>query len=264
MTEIDYVRANPAGNVTALVLSEIPGTQRVKVGRHLMDVVDPTIEQVGFIEDSGGETLPHLHMMGGEFCGNAARSFGLYLAKAHGKHGQTVERVRVSGAKEALDVFVDVDASRARLSLTPAREIREFDVEGKHLLVELEGIHHLIVTDRKEDRAFVDRALSELMHDKKSEAYGVLFLDLKKCEMTPYVYVVAAQTLYREGSCGSGSFAVASAYRKALDLDAHVVRLAQPAGVIELSVTQDARGESVPSIGGVVEMREIQHVVLAQ
>ncbi|MDD7592933.1 MAG: hypothetical protein PUJ57_01620 [Peptoniphilaceae bacterium] len=259
--KIRYLRVNPAGNITAFVLSDVASDERVRVGRFLM-ALDPTIEQVGFVLHDDDGAIASLAMMGGEFCGNATRSFGLYVAMSERKSGTTTERVRVSGTTRPLDVLVNVEASRARVSLPPALEVKSVSFEGEHVLVVLEGICHLIVTDRLEDPDFVRRALAFLPSVVSSEAYGVLFLDLERLQMAPYVYVVSADTLYREGSCGSGSFAVATAYLEALDLGEKTVLLEQPSGAIELSAFHQEGGALVPAIGGVVEMSAPQDVLM--
>ena len=76
------VMADPAGNRTAIVRSGVPKAERERVAAAIM--ADPSLraEQVGFeSRPLYGKSLGRLEMAGGEFCGNAARSFGYMLCR---------------------------------------------------------------------------------------------------------------------------------------------------------------------------------------
>ena len=64
---------DPAGNVTAIVCSDVPAAERARVAAQILRLPELGIEQVAFLTAprSGGEI--RLEMMGGEFCGNALR-----------------------------------------------------------------------------------------------------------------------------------------------------------------------------------------------
>ena len=70
---------DPAGNVTAIVCSDVPAAERARVAAQILRLPELGIEQVAFLTAprSGGEI--RLEMMGGEFCGNALRCVGKYL-----------------------------------------------------------------------------------------------------------------------------------------------------------------------------------------
>ena len=70
---------DPAGNVTAIVLSDVPAAERARAAARLLRLPELHIEQVAFLTAPrcGGEI--RLEMMGGEFCGNALRCVGKYL-----------------------------------------------------------------------------------------------------------------------------------------------------------------------------------------
>ena len=70
--------ADPAGNITAMVQSPIAPGDRVRVAKAILAL--GRAEQVGFLTEPilGGDC--RLEMMGGEFCGNAARSLGYLTA----------------------------------------------------------------------------------------------------------------------------------------------------------------------------------------
>lgn len=97
---IRYIPADPAGNLTAIVLSPVAAQDRAKIAAEMMARCSEGFEQVGFADETSltGD-LPTLCMMGGEFCGNATRAFACYAAKVRGR-GETRLAVSVSGARE--------------------------------------------------------------------------------------------------------------------------------------------------------------------
>ena len=83
---IRYIPADPAGNLTAIVLSPVAAQDRAKIAAEMMARCPEGFEQVGFADETSltGD-LPTLCMMGGEFCGNATRAFACYVAKVRGR-----------------------------------------------------------------------------------------------------------------------------------------------------------------------------------
>ena len=107
---IRYIPADPAGNLTGLVLTHVSQEVRPALAARLMAVCPEGFEQIAFIdEDSLTGPLPRMEMMGGEFCGNASRAFGWYAAQRRGR-GETALCVSVSGA--AAPVRVQLDPAR--------------------------------------------------------------------------------------------------------------------------------------------------------
>ncbi|HAI20324.1 MAG TPA: hypothetical protein DCM14_00215 [Clostridiales bacterium UBA8153] len=93
--KLRFVKMSPAGNTTVFVLDPVPLPEQVNIALALMDPAVLGGEQVGFVTlcPAGGppgtglgqdgpspEIAALLRMMGGEFCGNAARALGAYLA----------------------------------------------------------------------------------------------------------------------------------------------------------------------------------------
>ena len=78
--EVKLRVADPAGNITIFVTSPVERNLYAKVANELLAIKEFRGEQVGFIErhEDGSS---HMEMMGGEFCGNATRSFGYLLGK---------------------------------------------------------------------------------------------------------------------------------------------------------------------------------------
>lgn len=251
---ITYQRMDPAGNITAFVFTPTPVNERVAIGRALMEQIDQSVEQVGFITmNDRGEPL-RLDMMGGEFCGNASRALGLLQAIAKKRDGKVIEEVHVSGVSHPLTVHVDTKGAYAKIALPKPDALFSVLLEGRsYTAVQLPGILHVLIPDREEDEDFVHRALSYLEKHYPAEAYGLLFVQESRKSMVPYVYVTEAETLYREGSCGSGSYAVGVARKDTWHLHEKPVLLQQPRGVIELSLEKIGAEEEV-MIGGKVGM----------
>ena len=83
--KLNIARADPAGNITLLVLSPVEKPARAETAARLMGMPQFQAEQVGFRcpPQAGGDG--RLEMMGGEFCGNATRAFGMLLAREIGR-----------------------------------------------------------------------------------------------------------------------------------------------------------------------------------
>ncbi len=80
--ELDFIKMNPCGNTTVLIRTSLPRARYGSIAAQIMQSTCLCAEQVGFIEPPQQEgALARLHMMGGEFCGNASRSFAAWLAK---------------------------------------------------------------------------------------------------------------------------------------------------------------------------------------
>ncbi|MCL2271001.1 MAG: hypothetical protein FWC24_06635, partial [Treponema sp.] len=96
--EIEIARADPAGNITVFVLSRLGSAERARAAKALLADPDLKAEQVGFVTAPAvKEGIWRLEMAGGEFCGNASRSFGLLVAAECGLTGKHVLSVEISG-----------------------------------------------------------------------------------------------------------------------------------------------------------------------
>ena len=116
---VRYIPADPAGNLTAIVLSPVAPQARAAVAARMMARCPEGFEQVGFAEaDSLTGEFPRLCMMGGEFCGNAARAFACYAAGVRGR-GETRLSVAISGARNP--VPVEIAAAPMRRCPCPVR-----------------------------------------------------------------------------------------------------------------------------------------------
>ena len=196
--KLNTLRANPAGNITLFVLDPVPPGDRAGLAARLMALPGTDTEQVGYVCPPVMGGAGRLEMAGGEFCGNAARAFGMLTAQRLG--GASQVRVEVSGCEGPVTVEVDWSNRTARAEMPLPRSVRRME-SHPGILVDLGGIAHLVVET-----------------------------------MTPLVKVPAADTLVWEGSCGSGSLAAAVAQSR--DDGPFVRKYVQPAGTVEASVTR--------------------------
>lgn len=255
----NYFRANPCGNITGFVVAPVYPGYRKAYTDCIIEQIDKDVEQVGFISPAYEGAPLRMDMMGGEFCANATRAYGLYSAGFYDTDGLVDIEVYVSGHEGTTDVIADVKNQKAYVALDAPLDKKSVEIDGKdYTLIKLHGISHLIV-EEKEDKEFVDKALEILKKDYKDEAYGVLFFDKEKLEMIPYVYVEGSETLFREGSCGSGTVAVVDYLEddvEKLDED-YKISIKNPAGELEVFVYEFEDGKKL-CVGGKVELSEVE------
>ncbi len=88
--KLDIIVAYPAGNITIFVITPVSRILYQNVAEKLLSIERYHAEQVAFImpspEKKGSDG--RIEMAGLEFCGNAARSFGLIIAKQQLLRGQ--------------------------------------------------------------------------------------------------------------------------------------------------------------------------------
>lgn len=255
----NYFRANPCGNITGFVVAPVYPGYRKAYTDCIIEQIDKDVEQVGFISPAYEGAPLRMDMMGGEFCANATRAYGLYSAGFYDTDGLVDIEVYVSGHQGTTDVIADVKNQKAYVALDAPIGRENLTIAGKDCtLIKLHGISHLVV-EAEEDREFVDKALEVLKKDYKDDAYGVLFFNKEKLEMIPYVYVEGSETLFREGSCGSGTVAVVNYLESDIDkLDEdYKIAIKNPAGELEVFVYEFEDGKKF-CVGGKVELSEVE------
>lgn len=254
-----YFRANPCGNITGFVVAPVYPGYRKAYTDCIIEQIDKDVEQVGFISPAYEGAPLRMDMMGGEFCANATRAYGLYSAGFYDTDGLVDIEVYVSGHQGTTDVIADVKNQKAYVALDAPIGRENLTIAGKDCtLIKLHGISHLVV-EGEEDRDFVDKALEVLKKDYKDEAYGVLFFNKEMLEMIPYVYVEGSDTLFRESSCGSGTVAVVNYLEGDIDkLDEdYKIAINNPAGELEVFVYGFEDGKKF-CVGGKVELSEVE------
>ena len=259
--------ADPAGNITVFVLDPVGSSaERIALARAILAKKSSggrSPEQVGFVIPPGASmtgsdpVLWRLEMMGGEFCGNAARSFGLYVARKEGLKGKVNVLVSVSGMDEPVRVDVDITDSRAAAEMPKPIIVEALDYEGRSLpVIVFEGITHVIAPDLEADRD-VFFAIKTMIEKKfSSPATGVMFYNTASRFMRPAVYVQSTDTLVFESSCGSGSAALGVWLSREQREGSFSCAATQPGGVIETELTKRAGEISCISIGGKVRLDE--------
>ncbi len=255
----NYFRANPCGNITGFVVAPVYPGYRKAYTDCIIEQIDKDVEQVGFISPAYEGAPLRMDMMGGEFCANATRAYGLYSAGFYDTDGLVDIEVYVSGHQGTTDVIADVKNQKAYVALDAPIGRENLTIAGKDCtLIKLHGISHLVV-EAEEDRDFVDKALEVLKKDYKDDAYGVLFFNKEKLEMIPYVYVEGSETLFREGSCGSGTVAVVNYLESDIDkLDEdYKIAIKNPGGELEVFVYEFEDGKKF-CVGGKVEISEVE------
>ena len=255
---IRYIPADPAGNLTAIVLSPVEPQARAEVAARMMARCPEGFEQVGFAEeDSLTGEFPRLCMMGGEFCGNAARAFACYAAGVRGR-GETRLSVAISGAKNPVPVEIDLSSCRAYAQMPLPYALETLDVDGREIpLVRMEGIDHALMLNAAPSPALAERVLAVM---PKQDAQGVLFV--QEDRMTPLVYVAATDTRVWESSCGSGTVALAWYLARNLADGAHAFAFDEPGGRLEARVAMQMGQAVWIEMGGPVKLGEIREIEL--
>ena len=190
---LDYLIADPAGNITILVTSPVNRTDYQQTARLLLER-HPEAEQVGFIlspQTCAGTApdaaeyneeqkkaqeaaaaaakagLPRMEMCGLEFCGNASRAFGYYAALQQDPPLKEID-VCVSGCDDPLHVWIDADKDFDRIGMPVPEGIDEIRIPLKDgvgdvcgitddaiqgRLVHMDGISHLVITSVPSEKA---------------------------------------------------------------------------------------------------------------
>jgi diaminopimelate epimerase len=267
--EHEIVIADPAGNITVFVLGPVENPENhAALSRAIL--ADPLLkaEQAGFVfppETEGG--LWRLEMMGGEFCGNAARSFGLFVARERGLKGKVSIPVSVSGMERPVTVNLDAESGWAEAEIPRPLALESLEYSGTRLpVVVFDGITHLIApaftpseTTFKKIRDSLEKKYASLPSGGRiPAALGVLFYDAGSRFMTPAVYVRATDTLVFESSCGSGSAALGVWESRDLPDGECRISAAQPGGVIEVKVRKTRGHVDSVRVGGMVTLSRLK------
>ncbi len=233
--KLKYILMDPTGNRTILVDTPVPEDEHPAVAAKLMEK-ESAAEQVGFLSFSGNREYS-LRMAGGEFCGNAAMSAAVYRGMLTGqKTGEIV--VKVSGAPEPVRVKISARDDGSWQGIVEMPRPRSIEIirfpEGPALpVVSFSGISHVILEQKLPERE-AERFAKSWCGYLKADALGLMFLDKEQGRLSPLVYVPAADTLFWESSCGSGTSAVGAWLAKGSGKPVKIP-LQQPGGILEIS-----------------------------
>lgn len=155
MRPVTFYKLSPGGNTTILVTrQESDPVKRAAIATELMDPLHLGAEQVGFVTQDA--TIPRLEMMGGEFCGNAARSFAALLA--YEGHSGLIRRsgayegcIAASGVSTHLNIRVRTDGHtyNAAVEIPVNEDTRVDSIQPGMDVVQLEGITHILLDVHK-------------------------------------------------------------------------------------------------------------------
>lgn len=236
---IHYVLMNPTGNMTILVETEIPEKMQANVAAKLMRQ-EPTAEQVGFLSQSKDNAIS-IRMAGGEFCGNAAMSAAVYHGMIKGVSQETVS-VSFSGTDHPVmvKIFSEQDGNWTGIVDMPhPYSIQEipFSCGKSYPVVQFEGIAHIIL---EEDLpcSSAEKMAVKWCEELGVKALGLMFLNRHDQYLTPLVYVPAADTLFWESTCASGTTAIGSWLAKTTGSEISL-KLKQPGGILEIHAQPD-------------------------
>lgn len=249
---------NPAGNVTAIVLSEIGPDRRAALAERLLMLPELGVEQVAFLVPPrfGGEI--RLEMMGGEFCGNALRCAGYFKALCRGERRKCCVMAEISGAPGVLPVMVDVAQNAVSTTMPLPQSMERLDwPEVTAHRVSFDGITHYVIDCAEPDDTFVRRAIQDAAD---TPAVGAIFLNRATGAIRPVVYVRQTGTCVAETSCASGSTATAVVLATSLHDGITEIGIGQPGGDLEVGVRKEAGRVTGLSIGGPIHLERIMEL----
>lgn len=255
---IRYVSADPAGNLTALTLTQVKPEERAAVAARMMARCPEKFEQVGFIDEHAADAaLPRLYMMGGEFCGNAARAFAYWAARQRGNRERALN-ISISGASGPVAVEIDAAHGKAYAQMPIPIGVEEVRAMGRTVpVIHMEGIDHALMLGCAPSPKLAEEVLNAM---PAQDAQGVLFI--QGTRMTPLVYVAATGTRVWESSCGSGTVALAWYLAQKLADGEHGFGFDEPGGRLEARVTMHM-GKAVRVVmGGNVSLGEEKEIEL--
>jgi diaminopimelate epimerase len=270
--EITFAKMNPTENMTILVESSLPREQYGPIAARLMAYGSLFAEQVGYIEKPALKgARSRLHMMGGEFCGNATMSTAALIAFDDGVKGGEIVTVplEVSGAEGLLRCEVCPSAGEEKtaavsLGMPPALgvEKRVFQYDGASFethMVLTEGITHLLIdTGLDKQRpwhSIAEGAIIQWNETLKADALGIMLFEPTGdgYRIEPLVYVEGSKSLTWERGCGSGTAAMGAylAWKSKSPIGANID---QPGGRIRVEADYGDNGVGKITIRGIVKL----------
>ena len=192
--EIHYVKADPSGNTTILVLDAVPKQEHASLAARLLQPECVGAEQVGFLTWPDKEADVRLDMMGGEFCGNASRSAAAYycpgldriMASTYSCSGcnKILKAVVVRDEGELYDASIEVPLPR-KMDIV---SLADNDITYRFYQIELPGIMHFVhftPSIKTIDKNALWRAVYQYASTRHYEAFGMNLVDRKTLTMIP-------------------------------------------------------------------------------
>ncbi len=190
---------SPGGNITALVETE--GELDFSGVANEIIKNNPKVEQVGFVMPSQQDGCDfHVQMMGGEFCGNAARCAAMFWGA---KNSKVSARFTVSGFFHPL--MAAIENNTVTLNI-PRGFLKSFKPVTGGWLADFNGIRFVVV-NKEISKSEVEELVNK--YRENIPAVGVVILETTQEQylITPWVWVGSTNTFIKETACASGSIA---------------------------------------------------------
>lgn len=250
--------------MTVFILDPVAREFHIEVANKIMEYGSIHAEQVGFIEkpcteEGKSKNCIRLQMMGGEFCGNAARSLAAVLVDrsypcVEMRNEKFIVPLEVSGYDGIINCEVEHlknNEYNAKIIMPLVKETKDFyvsydGIDYKCIMIEFPGIIHLIVdcSGILDKENFFYKVKSKL-EGTEFDALGIMFYDYEKSFIQPLVYVKGTDSLFWERSCASGTSALAVALTKQQERSLDIL-VKQPGGVLQ--VTTEWYNDSIKKI----------------
>lgn len=266
-----FSKFNPSGNTTVLIDNrhgDVKQDKYAPLAAELMVKKKLSAEQVGYWEESAREgAVACLHMMGGEFCGNATRCMAKLLCDRdivgiqwNQAHTSCQVPVEVFGYPELLCIKV-TEYARESAQVFGAmplplkvEAVKLTDIDIPMTGVYFDGIVHVILKGIPFSKELTQKILDGIYgKENPPEAVGVLFYEPNKGYMKPAVYVKEVDSLVYESSCGSGSVAIAAMLYEENHENIRNLPVQQPGGTVIVSFGKEEHG-FFAEIGGKVNI----------
>ena len=206
---IQYLIADPSGNITIMVLSAVDQKDYQSIAKALLAKHEEA-EQVAFIVPTAEGETPTLNMSGMEFCGNASRAFAYYEVLKKGDAASVVESdtptdlaVKISGCDTPLSATVHPKSGMVDIEMpaplgaetvtdlplaapsAPAQDRANPSASVAGTLVRLPGITHLVLRDVPATKENFD-LLKDWYYGYDpagAPAFGVMFLSAESADI---------------------------------------------------------------------------------
>lgn len=264
--KLNFVKVNPSGNDTIYIFDPVPRPLQPKLAQIILSKHSLPADQLGYIElQQNKQAAVRLQMMGGEFCGNATRGLGAVLQERGwlNTHKETTSfLLESSGTQELLKVETCRKGTNkfwTKVEVPVPKNVESCSLVFEEKLcnaslVKFPGIWHLVVEDVEATLENFHLFRSHVQIGQDISAFGIMFYFSKDGTFVPYVFVTPTETLVKEGSCGSGSVAVASYLALKEQQERYNVKLPQPEGEINVELSLQAGRITGASISGTVEI----------
>ncbi|MBV7274626.1 diaminopimelate epimerase [Clostridium sp. PL3] len=246
--KLNFIKVNPTENMTIFILDPLPRSMYPEVANKLMNYNNLHAEQVGFIERPNlPESCSRLHMMGGEFCGNASRAFAAIMVQRgyssfeleNDKYivpfeASGVEQILYGEVRQLTDNSFEVKVKIPLHKSISSVEINYNGIDYKGFIVEFDGIAHAVISTGNDlpGEGLLLKLVEELSPLSYS-ALGIMFYNEEKDFITPLVYVKDTGSIIWERGCGTGTAALGVV----LSLKSHNSidkKVNQPGGTIDV------------------------------